>query len=146
MCIRDRDKTELIRCPEGKEGSYTILDGATSIWDYAFYNCENLTSITIPHSMNSIGEDAFCCCTGLHSINVDASNTAYSSDHGVLYNNKTTLVTYPAGKKGPSFTIPNSVSNIGYGAFEECINLESVTFQETSKVTSICLLYTSRCV
>jgi len=77
-------------------------------------------------------------CTGLQSINVDASNTAYSSDHGVLYNNdKTTLVTYPAGKTGTSFTIPNSVSNIGYGAFEECINLTSVTFQETSKVTSI---------
>jgi hypothetical protein len=88
--------------------------------------------------VTSIGEDAFWGCTGLQSINVDASNTAYSSADGVLYNNdKTTLVTYPAGKMGNPFTIPNSVTDIGYGAFEDCINLTSVTFQETSKVISI---------
>jgi hypothetical protein len=51
----------------------------------------------------------------------------------VLYNNdKTTLVTYPAGKMGTSFTIPNSVTTIGYSVFKDCINLTSATFQETS--------------
>lgn len=38
------------------------LAGATSIGDYAFYNCDSLTSITIPDSVISIGNNAFYNC------------------------------------------------------------------------------------
>jgi hypothetical protein len=49
-----------------------------------------------------------------------------------LYNkNKTTLIQYPAGKTGASFTIPNSVTSIGGLAFDGCESLTSVTFQGT---------------
>ena len=40
----------------------------TSIGDYAFCNCINLTSITIPGSVTSIGSSAFLGCTGLISV------------------------------------------------------------------------------
>ncbi len=48
--------------------SITIGNGVTSIGDYAFYYCSRLTSITIPDSVTSVGLSAFKACTGLTEI------------------------------------------------------------------------------
>ena len=40
-----------------------ITNNVTSIGDYAFINCDNLTSVTIGNSVTSIGYDAFYKCT-----------------------------------------------------------------------------------
>ena len=37
--------------------------------------------------------------------------------------NKKRLIQYPAGKKDSSYTIPNSVTSIGYPAFRGCTSL-----------------------
>ena len=39
--------------------SITIPDNVTSIGDYAFYGCSGLTSIVIPDNVTSIGDYAF---------------------------------------------------------------------------------------
>ena len=41
------------------EGDLIIPDGVTSIGDYAFYGCSDLTSVTIPDSVTYIGWNAF---------------------------------------------------------------------------------------
>lgn len=48
--------------------SAIIEDGVTSIGDYAFYNCVNLTSIEIPNGVTSIGDGAFDGCRNLNTI------------------------------------------------------------------------------
>jgi len=50
--------------------SVTIPNSVTSIGNYAFYNCTGLTSITIPNSVTSIGRGAFFGCSGLTSITI----------------------------------------------------------------------------
>ena len=42
----------------------------TSIGDFAFVDCNDLTSITIPNSITRIGDFAFTGCTGLTSITI----------------------------------------------------------------------------
>ena len=56
--------------------SVTIPDSVTSIGDEAFYNCTRLTSVTIPDSVTSIGNYAFYCCTGLTSVTIPNSVTS----------------------------------------------------------------------
>ena len=116
--------------------SVTLGNGVTSIEDEAFYECTGLTSITIPNSVESIGSDAFSGCSSLTSINVASDNDCFSGNNGVLFNKeKTELIKYPEGKSETSYTIPNSVTSIGYAAFAGCTGLASITISDS--VTSI---------
>ena len=116
--------------------SVTLGNGVTSIEDEAFYECTGLTSITIPNSVESIGSDAFAGCSSLTSINVASDNDCFSGNNGVLFNKeKTELIKYPEGKSETSYTIPNSVTSIGYAAFAGCTGLASITISDS--VTSI---------
>jgi hypothetical protein len=100
----------------------------TGIGDWAFLNCTKLTNVTIPASVTSIGLPPFAGCTSLTAIAVDANNPVYSSVNGVLFDKtQTTLVEYPFGLGG-SCVIPDSVTTIGYQAFNSCSTLTSVTF------------------
>ena len=94
----------------------------------AFYDCDSLTSVSIPNSVTSIGDGVFGECDSLTSINVDIGNQYYSSLDGNLYDkNQTLLIQYAIGKKDTSFSIPNSVTSIGNGAFSICNSLTSIS-------------------
>ncbi len=115
--------------------SIDIPNSVTSIGRWAFYYCDGLISVTIPNSITSIGDAPFGGCTGLTSIDVASDNSNYCLVDGVLFNkDKTTLIQYPGGKQG-AYTIPNSVTSIGGGAFDGCSGLTSVTIPNS--VTSI---------
>jgi hypothetical protein len=93
----------------------------TSIGRKAFSDCYNLTSITIPDSVTSIGELAFA-----HS-----RMTSITIGNGV-----TSIGRYAFGYAGMiSITIGNSVTSIGEWAFSDCPNLTSITIP--GSVTSI---------
>ena len=141
--------------------SVTILNrtrNVTSIGKEAFYNCEKLSSITIPASVTSIGDDAFRECRGLKKVIVKdlaawcsisfGDNPLYYAQH--LYTDENTEITdlvIPEGVTSigdrafyicrglSSVTIPEGVTSIGSSAFSGCSSLSSVTIPEG--VTSI---------
>ena len=95
----------------------TIPNSVVHIGDYGLGGC-GLTSITIPASVETIFDMAFYRCSYLNSINVDSDNPNYTSSNGVLFNKAMTkLILYPAGKSITDYTIPESVTNLGHGAF-----------------------------
>ena len=116
--------------------SITIPNNVTTIGSFAFSSCTSLTSVTIPNSVTTIGNSPFIFCENLYSINVDSGNNSFTSEAGILFDkNKTTVICYPAGKTGTTYTIPNSVTSIGYGAFLGCSSLTSITIP--NNVTTI---------
>ncbi len=113
----------------------TIPNSVIYIGQSAFFGC-GLTSITIPYSVTNIESIAFASCSSLSEINVDSNNKNYSSQDGVLFNyNKTKLLQYPIGKTLATYTIPNSVTSIGYSTFHSCNNLTKISIPNS--VTSI---------
>ncbi len=125
----------------------------------AFSNLSNglnlasfLTEISIPYSVNDIEYGAFSSCLNLKNIIVSDDNTYYKSINNVLYTaNEKELVAYPSNKVSASYNLadttevigklafkdavvgslnlPNSVKNIGEGAFDS-VHIDSLIFND----------------
>ena len=103
--------------------SITIPDSVTTIGSSAFSGCGSLTSIIIPDSVTSIGDGAFHGCTGLANITIPDSVTTIGDWAFAECDSLTSIV------------IPDSVTSIGSRAFSNCINLANVTIGDS--VTTI---------
>lgn len=113
-----------------------IPNNITTIASGAFAECSNITSVSIGNGVTSIGNQVFYNCTALTNISVSQDNPNYSSVDGNLYNkNKTTFIAYAPGKFGSYFYLPDTVTSIGYAAFQGCSLLTHVGI--SGKVTSI---------
>ena len=100
--IYNKDKTTLIQCPDTKTGKFIIPSSVTSIGNSAFWDCKNLTFISIPSTVISINDGAFAYCYGLTfliasnpiPVNFLPSASVFDGIH------KTTCILYvPIGSK-----------------------------------------------
>ena len=133
-----------------------------TIGEQAFYGCTELTQITIPEPVTSVGSKAFWNCPALQTVNYNAINctsmqTSYNSNtYSVFSSNGSGSV--PALKRVvigsgvqripdyafkdgvdiyPGVTIRSSVTEIGAHAFENCSSITTLSFQNNSNLSSI---------
>ena len=99
--------------------SVTIPDSVTSIGNEAFRYCESLSSIEIPNSVTSIGNEAFRYCKSLSSIEIPNSVTSIGA---YAFNNCTSLT---------SINIPSGVTSIGSNTFQNCTSLTSINIPDS---------------
>lgn len=119
----------LISKINGSVGEGTILDlgnsTATSIstWLYS-----GVSSITLPATLSSnLPCQFFQNAYTLTEIIIPESNTIYCSQDGVLYTKDMTgLIKYPPSKEGDSFTLPETVTQLYYQAFNHNKNLKTI--------------------
>ena len=100
-----------------------IPDSVTSIGNYAFCNCSGLTNLTIGASVMNIGNYAFGSCSKLTNVTISDSVTSIGNEAFYYCSGLTNL------------TIGASVKNIGSRAFQNCNKLTSVTIPDS--VTNI---------
>jgi hypothetical protein len=94
--------------------SVIIPSSVTSIGNNAFASCTDLTSISIPNSVTTIGSSAFYL-TGLTSVAIPASVTSIGD------------YTFQSCSGLTNVTIPYGITSIGVNAFWNCSSLTSVT-------------------
>lgn len=129
----------------------TLGDNVESIGNNAFSDCSNLVSVSVPDSVTTIGTAAFSRCpslkevsvgTGLESlgngvfagdyslemVNIDSSNPKFTCDDGAIYNKngRDNLYQVLAGRKGNSYEMPTTVTQIKPYSFWGNYNLEQV--------------------
>lgn len=107
----NQDSTILEIYPQALMGSYSVPGSVTNIAEYAFNECNQLTSITNDNSLVSIGSAAFSSCTSLTNITIPDSLTTIGNAAFAFCTNLT------------SVAIPASVTNLQTGAFAECFSL-----------------------
>lgn len=131
----------------------TIPKYVSEMGSYVFYHCTNLESIRISASVSKIGSRMFAGCPNLKSIVVEEGNKKYDSRencNAIVETATNTLVCGTENSTIPStitaigssafaetglknFVIPEGVTSIQYGAFENCQNLKSVTLPQSLK-------------
>ena len=104
--------------PEGT--SVIIDDGMKTINNFAFYNCSNLISLTIPSSITNIGSGAFYGCNSITTLTIGMQ------DIGTWFQGKSSL---------KNLILTDGVISISSNAFSNCSNLINVTIP--SSVTTI---------
>ena len=145
--LYSKDGRTLICCPVEPTESLTIPDTVTTIVDYAFKDCDDLTAVHIPVSVTYIGKEAFYGCNYLRTVDLNpetpsgsATTIGESAFAGCGELRNLTLSDYVtsigdgafSGSALTTVNIPASVTSIGEGVFDGCTGLTSLTVNEAN--------------
>ena len=68
--LYNKEKTKILCFPQLRAGEYTMPATITEMGDYQFYNCVNLTGVTLSNAIQTIGQYAFYSCVSLESVSI----------------------------------------------------------------------------
>ena len=99
--------------------SVTIPNSVTSLGRAAFYDSFGLTSVVLGDGLQNISNAAFCGCSSLATIIIPSSVTSIGG------------TAFSGCKSLTSITIPSGVTSIGSSAFSSCSSLTSITIPDS---------------
>ena len=109
-----------------------LQSGLREIEWNAFFGCKSLHHIHLPESVRNI-QTGFA--SSLKEYTVSPDNKYFAAIDGVLYNKALTkLIEMPRKSNIRTFTVPDSVTSIGYDAFWYCEKLKGVFLPKGLKV------------
>ena len=143
------NKKTLLYCPCAKEGTITIPNDVEYIASTAFKNSK-ASIIHIGTNVENISED-FMSCNSLTDYEVEAGNTTYSGNNGLLCDYMgSILYSYPRGRSTINVSLSNDIKEIGNRAFYDNDTINTIyaysvltvgdeAFKNMDNVTSISL-------
>lgn len=99
----------------------------TRISDRAFSGKENLTTVILPATLESIGDGAFYRCSALNKVFFEENSKLKSMEYQAFYDCVSLT----------EFSLPDSVESIGGSAFAGCSSLEQFTIGKNSSLKTI---------
>ncbi len=134
----NKDQTVLMQCGGGIRGDYIVPDTVITINEYAFFNCDYLTSVVVADSVTAIGAHTFRGCSKLKNVTIgDGAMVIEEEAFADCYGLETVSIgsnVKAIGEKAfydcaslKSILIPDSVQTIGLFAFTLCRDLTRVT-------------------
>lgn len=138
--LYNKDKTTLISCPGGKEGTFTVPEGVVKIEGSAFAGCHAINEIHFPDTLQELGEVVFMGCSSLKSIEIPDGIAVIrrfsfwdcTSLTEVVLPDSVTVIADNAFWNCSSLeeiTIPKNVTAISPSAFQDCQVLEIIYFE-----------------
>ena len=113
-----------------------IEEGVSTINSGAFYECDNINSVTLPATLTSIGAEAFKSCSALESIIIPDAVTSIGSAAFKGCTSLTSIALPPtltvlseglfAYCAFKTFTIPEGVAKLENGCLGDCPYLEEI--------------------
>jgi hypothetical protein len=137
---------------QDNSGKYVSLDlsgstfttiPASAFYTYGSTSCTNLTGITIPNTVTSIGENAFSGCSNLTSVTIPNDVTSLTIGNNAFRGCKLSTLTIPdgvtsignfafSGCEFTTVTIGSGLTSIGDGVFTYCTSLTTIMVKATN--------------
>ena len=113
-----------------------VMPNTIKIIEANVFKGNNISTIEVPASVTTINDGAFSKMAALQSITVNASNPTFSSEGGVLFENKNGnkwIIGYPVAKPETEYTIPEGVYGVRASTFLSAGNLTKITLPASLK-------------
>ncbi|MBQ9673454.1 MAG: leucine-rich repeat protein [Ruminococcus sp.] len=102
--------------------SIVVKEGVTYIGKWAFYDCTNVTKVSLPQSLTKMGDSVFCNCRSLEKITLPDDLKIIPSS----------AFEYCSSLK--KFNLPKNLEIINVNAFDSCMGLTSLDISVGSEV------------
>ena len=134
--LYSKDMSTCIACLHGYSGQVFIPNGVEEINELAFYRCSQVTRITIPNTVKTIGRWAFGHMSGIVE-NINIPDSVETIGRNAFYNcNFEGTFIYPQADVAheafgwnqgiTTLIIPNDIAELPVGCFATCTQLKNV--------------------